>query len=148
MTTAAVPTPPTPHAPPAARRGWHIPTWAGITAGVVLLALALLGVAAAIRRHRRAGIAARGFAGGRMERFGSDTGHVHWLFWILVLLLAAAGIALLVAALRAHGSQRTATASDDPWVAPSTAEQILAERYARGEIDDAEFRARRDVLRG
>jgi putative membrane protein len=27
------------------------------------------------------------------------------------------------------------------------AEQILADRFARGEIDEAEFRARRDALR-
>ncbi len=30
----------------------------------------------------------------------------------------------------------------------STAERVLAERYARGELDDDEYRRRRDVLRG
>ena len=29
-----------------------------------------------------------------------------------------------------------------------TGQSVLAERYARGEIDEAEYRKRRDVLRG
>lgn len=36
----------------------------------------------------------------------------------------------------------------EPTGGRSTPEQILAERYARGEIDENEFRTRRDVLRG
>ena len=32
--------------------------------------------------------------------------------------------------------------------APVRAEDVLAERFARGEIDEAEYRARLDVLRG
>ena len=32
--------------------------------------------------------------------------------------------------------------------ARTAGESVLAERYARGEIDAAEYRARRDVLRG
>jgi putative membrane protein len=33
------------------------------------------------------------------------------------------------------------------WAYRHTGESILAERYARGEIDEAEFRGRRKVLR-
>lgn len=140
--TATTPTAPTADSSP--RRGWRVPTWAGVTTGAVLVGLALLGIAAAIRRHR---FAMHDLGRARIERFGAQDGHVHWLFWIVVVLLAVAGIALLVAALRAPRTRAGASARNDGTVAPSPAEQILAERYARGEIDDEEFRARRAALR-
>ena len=34
------------------------------------------------------------------------------------------------------------------WSATPGPEQVLADRFARGEIDEAEYRARRDALRG
>jgi putative membrane protein len=141
--TAVAPAP-APAAPE--RRGWHIPTWAAITGGILLLVVALLGVLRAARLHRRERLG-RGFG-----RFGDQVGngHVHWLLWVIVILAAAAGIALLVAALR-HRRDATAVVTPAPLAgsSPSTAaEQILSERFARGEIDEAEFLARRDALRG
>ncbi|MFT4212759.1 MAG: hypothetical protein QM626_12915 [Microbacterium sp.] len=34
-----------------------------------------------------------------------------------------------------------------PWAGRASAEQILAERFARGEIEEAEYRARLETLR-
>jgi len=152
--TAVAPTP-APAAPAGhERRGWHIPTWAAITAGVVLLVVAALGVLRAARLHRGERGFDRGF--GRMGDHMGNGGHVHWVLWIVVLLALIGGIALLVAASRhrrataavaapAHATSAAPAAPTAP--AAVSAEQILAERFARGEIDEAEFVARRDALR-
>ena len=55
-------------------------------------------------------------------------------FWALV-------IGAIVLAVHAFSGRR----AEPP---PSSAEQTLAERYARGEIDDAEYRQRLAVLHG
>jgi putative membrane protein len=148
--TAVAPTPapsPVPAAPEHRdHRGWHIPTWAATTAGVVLLVVAALGVLRAVRLHRQDRGFDRGF--GRMgDNMGN--GQVHWVLWIVVLLALVGGIALLVAASRHRRATSAATATTPP-VAPAAvgAEQVLAERFARGEIDEAEFVARRNALRG
>jgi putative membrane protein len=145
----AVAPPPQPAAPE--RHGWHIPTWAAITGGVLLLVIAALGVLRAIRLHR----------GDRVRRFGgigrgfgdAGNGHVHWVLWIVVILALVGGIALLVAASRHRRAASAAAAFAAPASTTPTppaavgAEQILADRFARGEIDEAEFVARRNALR-
>ena len=55
------------------------------------------------------------------------------LFWGLIALL----VFVLIRSLRTSGSQPTAIP-----------DQILAERFARGEIDAAEYTARRAALHG
>ena len=148
MTAVPAPTP-APVAPEARERhGWHVPHWAAITGGVLLLVVAALGVLRAVRLHRdRVG---RGFDRG-FGRMGDNmgNGHVHWVLWVVVILAAAGGIALLVAASRSRRAAHHAAVVAPPTVAPAAvgAEQILAERFARGEIDEAEFLARRDALR-
>lgn len=61
------------------------------------------------------------------------------LFWLLVI----AGIVLLV---RYVGDHRPQAPDQSP--RPVDAERILAERFARGEINDDEYRRRLEVLRG
>ena len=142
----AVPAPsPAPVAPgPRERHGWHIPTWAAVTGGVLLLVIAGLGVLRAARLHRRDRFDG-GF--GRMGDHMRDGGHVHWVLWIVVIVAAVAGIALLVAASRSRRRDAAVGSPVAVATAVSPAEQILAERFARGEIDEAEFRTRRDALR-
>jgi len=158
MTAVPAPTPapgPVPAAPERREhRGWHIPHWAAITGGVLLLVVAALGVLRAVRLHR--GDRGGRFGGGMDRAFGdhAGNGHVHWVLWIVVIVALVGGIALLVAASR---SRRTAAAATAAVAAPASAttpamgttgaEQILAERFARGEIDEAEFVARRNALR-
>jgi putative membrane protein len=79
-----------------------------------------------------------------------DVGWGGWLvIVILLLLLAVLVIAILVALLRpltGHGAGMAGAGGGAP--APSEAEQLLDERYARGEIDEIEYLHRRAVLRG
>ncbi len=56
------------------------------------------------------------------------------LFWALVIL----GVVALV---------RYLARNDRPTAARPTPEQMLAERFARGEIDEQEYHQRLDVLR-
>lgn len=71
-------------------------------------------------------------------------GHMGWgggwmiLFWLLVLL-AIAGIAWTVAQRGGFGAGGAA--------GRDRSEEILRERYARGEIDEATYRRMRDELR-
>jgi putative membrane protein len=60
------------------------------------------------------------------------------LFWGLVI----AGLVLLVRYLRRGDRAASATPP------PPSAEQVLAERFARGDIDEDEYRKRLQVLRG
>ncbi len=60
------------------------------------------------------------------------------LFWALII----AGIVLVVR-LTARDFDRPATPHEPP-----TAEAVLAQRFARGEIDDTEYARRLAVLRG
>ena len=61
------------------------------------------------------------------------------LFWGL----AITGVVLLVRYLRRSDRRASDTAQRH-----SVPEQILAERLARGEIDEEEYRGRLDILRG
>ena len=94
--------------------------------------------------------------------------HVHeglgwggWLLWVLFMIalwaLVIMAIVWLVRSFTHRGpmtAQRTPQAygGPPPWRAagPGTgsAEQILAERFAHGQIDENEYRARLGVLRG
>lgn len=60
------------------------------------------------------------------------------LFWGVVIL----GIVALVRYLA-----RSAQPNADAGAPRLTAEQVLAERFARGEIDEQEYRSRMDTLR-
>lgn len=76
-----------------------------------------------------------------------DMGGWGWgwaLLWIVFLLLLFGSLAaVLIATLRRPGETRSGGA-DRRVGGP---EQILAERFARGEIDEEEYVRRREVLR-
>ena len=62
------------------------------------------------------------------------------LFWVVLVLAMAATARYLD---RKRGESLPPT----PSAPPPTAEQVLAERFARGEIDADEYRQRLDMLR-
>jgi putative membrane protein len=86
------------------------------------------------------------------DRWGRDGGMEWWqmgavLGAVALLLVVAVVVVLVVVTLRDIGAGRRA--SRDLPRAPSAlhgAELILAERLARGEIDETEFLSRRHVL--
>src|SRR4030088_1038372 len=81
-----------------------------------------------------------------MDRYGEGPGWWGYLlttvsmilFWALIII----AIIALVRYMR-HGEQRTPAARPQQ----SSVEQLLAERFARGEIDEAEYRHRHEVVR-
>lgn len=81
---------------------------------------------------------------------GSDFGHMGWgdgagwmmLFWGPVLTVAL--IALVVWAVRSSPPSVGRTVTDDDPL--SGARRILAERYARGDLDSEEYRERAERL--
>lgn len=80
---------------------------------------------------------------------GSNFGHMDWnggwwmmIFWTPLLIVGLA--AILAAVLRSGGlSSQHRSEDQDPLV---DARRILAERYARGELDSVEYRERVDQL--
>ena len=60
-----------------------------------------------------------------------------WLFWLVVLIVAVALIGWLIRRTQVQSSTGRA----------SSAEEILKERYARGEIDKQEYEERLTELR-
>ncbi len=71
------------------------------------------------------------------------------LVMLLVLVLFLAAIAVLAYALfrGLSGAPRGGGREDRPANHLADAERTLAERFARGELDEEEYRRRRDVLR-
>lgn len=66
----------------------------------------------------------------------------HAAFWPFFLLIPLLWIAVIVAIFIVVGRRRM------HWHSPAhLAEQTLAERFARGDIDEVEYRARLEVLR-
>lgn len=85
-----------------------------------------------------------------MHRWDSGWGVGNWLFMSVGMLLfwalVVAGVVWLVR--YTASERRTGGVSLDKPAAPPTptARDILDERYARSEINDEEYRARRDTL--
>jgi putative membrane protein len=65
------------------------------------------------------------------------------VFWILVIGL----VVFLVTRRRRDWAAATGGAYGPPWARAASAESTLAERFAQGDIDETEYRARLEVLR-
>ena len=117
-----------------ARRGIHVPTWVFVTVGGVLLFLIAFAVGRRSERNRHDGM-----------RFGEHGGR-HGLGILILIVIVALVITGIVLAVR-HFSGSGSPAAPSP-SATSDAENLLAQRLARGEIDEAEYRSRLDALRG
>ena len=86
-----------------------------------------------------------------MYGWNGDGGIWGWVLMTIMMLLFWGGIAALVVLI--IRSTRTGSGgyglpgAYDPGLRHDDPERILAQRFARGEIDETEFRARRDALR-
>jgi putative membrane protein len=151
MTTIETPPPAAPApAPPPRRSGFYVAPWVlAVLGGLVLLGIGfVLGRAVDRRDDRRMGPFVRG-------RMGDDPGRgVGLLIFVILVVLVVTAIVLLVrhfsmsrrpVAPVASGPVPAASAPIVPIA--SSAEQLLADRFARGEIDEAEFVSRRNALR-
>jgi putative membrane protein len=65
-----------------------------------------------------------------------------WLWWLLLLVGVVVVVVGLMLAWRSGDRSRAGGTARRP----SSAREILDERFARGEIDEEEYRARRRVL--
>ena len=142
MTTIETPPPASPEpAPPTRRNGFYVSPWVfAVVGGLVLLAVGFV-VGRRVDRgdhHDRAM-----FRGG--DGAGGHRG-LGILIALVVLALIVTGIVLLV---RHFTTPRVDTATDDTATRAraTSAEQVLADRFARGEIDEADFVSRRNALR-
>jgi putative membrane protein len=86
---------------------------------------------------------------GHFQPFSSGLGAGFWILIILIGIAAWALVALGIVWLVRSSRHQTPAAAATPLRYPMTpAEAILSERFARGEIDEDEFRARMTTLRG
>ena len=132
-------TPVSPPQPEATRRtgGFRVPIWvAAVAAGFIVLAIGFA-VGWGIGDHG----GGRGDFGEHRDGGGGFGGHGggRGIGIIVFLVLIALVITAVILVVRHFGSR--------PQTARS-AENLLAERFARGEIDEAEYQRRRDALRG
>jgi putative membrane protein len=71
-----------------------------------------------------------------------------WILMVLVMVMFwAMVITLVILAIRYFTSDRTSAGTTRPVPGPNRADDLLAERFARGEIDEEEFRRRMALLR-
>ncbi len=90
-----------------------------------------------------------GYGPGSMPGHGSMSGWMSgwaWVPWTVGLILLVAVLAAATV-LIARSLRRPAAAGPGTGVRP-TPEQVLAERFARGDIDEQEYRTRLDILGG
>lgn len=146
MTTVQTPPPaapePAPHQPTPHRSGFYVAPWIfAVLGGILLLGVGFVIGRAVDRNNHHDGPFLRGHDGGG-----------HPALRLLILLLVIALVVAAVVALVRHFSHRdaVAAAASNPAAPQSTAsnaEQVLADRFARGEIDETEFVTRRNALR-
>ena len=76
----------------------------------------------------------------------SDFGHMSGFVWGMMVFWTIIAVAIVAGAIWAIGRNQSPPSSERELAMPSP-EQVLAERFARGEIDEEEYRKRRAVLR-
>jgi len=82
------------------------------------------------------------------QHAGFTFGRALFLLLLLIVLGAAITAVVLMVSQRTTGASRSSdTATRATPDSATSAVRILEERFARGEIDDDEYRRRRDVLR-
>jgi putative membrane protein len=142
VTTTETP-PPAPPEPPEPvphhrRSGFYLAPWVlMVLGGLVLLAVGFV-IGRAVDHGDRARPFFRNGGGGR---------GIGLLFVLIVLALIVTGIVLLVRHYTAPRHDVAPTAPLASATPTQSAEQVLADRFARGEIDEAEFVSRRNTLR-
>jgi putative membrane protein len=86
-----------------------------------------------------------------MYGWNGDGGIWGLLLMTIMMLLFWGGIAalvlLVIRSVRAGSGGYGVSGRDDPGLRHDDPDRILAQRFARGEIDETEFRTRRDALR-
>ena len=80
-----------------------------------------------------------------MDRDDMGNGGGHWWAWLMGAVVLVILVALIVFAVVRMVSTSVATSTKGS--ERRSAEDLLAERFARGERDEAEYRSRRDALR-
>jgi putative membrane protein len=69
-----------------------------------------------------------------------------WLLMSLMMLIFWGGLAVLVVWLVRGSRSNSTRPTGEQTATTARADEVLAERFARGEIDEAEFTRSRDVL--
>ncbi|WP_207456501.1 SHOCT domain-containing protein [Herbiconiux sp. SYSU D00978] len=85
-----------------------------------------------------------------ITRFGPGFGPGFSPFWLIgpiFWLLVLATLIVLAVVFARRNRQLWQHGGPSAWRAAASAEQVLGERFARGEIDETEYRQRLDVLR-
>jgi putative membrane protein len=80
-----------------------------------------------------------------MDRDDMGNGGGHWWAWLIgaVVLVILVGLVVFAVVRMTAVSGAASTKGSER----RSAEDLLAERFARGEIDEADYRSRRDALR-
>lgn len=121
-----------------ARKGFYVRGWVLAVVAAVVVAAAAVAIGFAVSDGGDGD--RRVFGRGAGGPFGEQRdGGGHGLRLLVLLVLIALVVAAVVLAVRHFRAQ--------PRDAKSSAEELLAERFARGEIDEADYLSRRTVLR-
>jgi putative membrane protein len=121
---------------PPERKGFYVRGWILAVVAVVIVAAAAVAIGFAMNDGGDGDRRGFGRGGGFGGRHG-DGGHGLGIILLLILIALAIAGAVLVARRYAARAKETG----------SSAEEILAERFARGEIEEADYLSRRNALR-
>jgi putative membrane protein len=134
----AMSTPSSDHPPDASeRKGFYVRGWVLAVVAVVVVAAAAVAIGFAVSDGGDGDHRGFGRAGGPFGEHHDGGGHGFGILALLVLIALVVAVVVLV--VRHFRTQ--------PHDVKSSAEELLAERFARGEIDEADYLSRRNALR-